>query len=692
MTVKLCLNMIVKNESKVIKRMLQSVLPIIDVYCICDTGSTDNTIEVIKDFFDENKINGKIISEPFRDFGYNRTFALNACNDIDADYILLMDADMTLKLNANFDKLKFHQQLKEYDAHHIFQGSHNFYYKNTRIVKNNLGFKYWGVTHEYVAFPENTGCGCFDTSDIFIIDIGDGGSKTNKFMRDVELLTKGLEENPGNDRYTFYLANSYRDLGEKDKAIKLYEKRAKLGGWVEEVWFSYYSIGNCYMEKGEPEKAIFNWLKAFNVFPNRIENLYKIINYYRITGNNLIAYNFYKIACEQLHKNQKLDFLFLEKDVYNYKLDYELSIIGYYNNVSNDIMMKCFMKLFVYPFLDENIHRNMLNNYKFYVPILTDNKNDDFSENIEILSKKCDEFVKNADFTSSTPSLVLNDGKLVLNVRHVNYEIDKNGGYICKKNIETTNVISSYDISQEKWKKENEFILQHDPSLDNFYIGLEDMKLFSHKNQVYFNANRGLSYQNMAVEHGFIDFKTKTTNSFLLKGCENTHLEKNWALFEDNDQNMRCIYGWYPLKIGTIAEKQNAIEIITDPLEYYKNMDCTFFIDKIINTPLFFKYVRCSTNGVVIGDEIWFICHTVSYENRRHYYHIFIAIDKKTLEIKRFSPYFKFLKEEQVEYSLGFVKIEDNLLIGYSTMDNQTNYMSIKIQKIEEMFLQLGFQ
>ena len=47
----LCLNMIVKNESKIIRRLLESVAPYIDCYCICDTGSTDNTIEIIQTFF-----------------------------------------------------------------------------------------------------------------------------------------------------------------------------------------------------------------------------------------------------------------------------------------------------------------------------------------------------------------------------------------------------------------------------------------------------------------------------------------------------------------------------------------------------------------------------------------------------------------------------------------------------------------
>ncbi len=86
---KICLNMIVKNESKIILRLLETVTPLIDSYCICDTGSTDNTIELIRNYCESNKIPGKIIEEPFRDFGYNRTHALKGCNDMDAaDYIL----------------------------------------------------------------------------------------------------------------------------------------------------------------------------------------------------------------------------------------------------------------------------------------------------------------------------------------------------------------------------------------------------------------------------------------------------------------------------------------------------------------------------------------------------------------------------------------------------------------------------
>ena len=61
--------MIVKNESKIIERLFDSVRPFIDSYCICDTGSTDDTIEKIRAYGELHKIPGKIMEEPFRDFG-----------------------------------------------------------------------------------------------------------------------------------------------------------------------------------------------------------------------------------------------------------------------------------------------------------------------------------------------------------------------------------------------------------------------------------------------------------------------------------------------------------------------------------------------------------------------------------------------------------------------------------------------
>ena len=100
--------------------------------------------------------------------------------------------------------------------------------------------------------------------------------------------------------------------------------------------------------------------------------------------------------------------------------------------------------------------------------------------------------------------------------------------------------------------------------------------------------------------------------------------------------------------------------------------------------PSFFRDIRGSTNGVQRKDEIWLIAHLVSYEDRRYYYHILMALDATTYKIRRYTPLFTFEKEK-VEYTLGFVYFQhnDTLLIGYSTNDNCTKYMTVNCDDIE---------
>ena len=646
----LCLNMIVKNESKIITRLFDSVVRLLDSYCICDTGSTDDTVQIIEAYFKEKGIPGKVVSEPFRDFGYNRTFALEQCQNMDkADYLLLMDADMILEYGANLNVTAFKQRLTSDNAHYVFQGTPGFYYKNVRVVKNNIGMKYWGVTHEYTEVPNGTTYGNFEIGELFINDVGDGGSKADKFTRDVRLLTEALVKTPNNDRYTFYLASSLRDSGQLEKSIETYKKRIALGGWIEEVWHSCYSIGKIYRDMGDLERAVYWWLEAFAVFPNRIENLYEIIHHYRNRGKNELAYEFYKIADKKRQETTKFDFLFLEKNVYDFKLDYELSIIGYYHNPENYDLTKCCMKLLVQ---DNWAFNSVMSNYKFYSPVV---------EMTTVFlpvpgSPK-------TGFVGSTPSLCLHNGELVCNYRYVNYRINDDGGYENNEFIETVNIISRFNPDTLYQIGEN-VTVKYDTKLDNRYVGLEDIRLFSSGGKLLYNANRGLEV-GMSIENGTIDLKTGETESMLLDMANKREVEKNWVLFENSDNKVKCIYGWSPLTIGDITS------------------DGVFYETHNIKMPNIFKNLRGSTNGVTVGNEVWFLCHSVSYEDRRYYYHMFVALDKVSHRLTRFSDFFTFEKQK-VEYTLGFLqKDADNFLVGYSIMDRETKFGSIKKSWIE---------
>jgi hypothetical protein len=415
------------------------------------------------------------------------------------------------------------------------------------------------------------------------------------------------------------------------------------------------------------QSAMHWWLEGYQFFPKRIENLYEMITYYRQKGKCQLAYMFYNMAIKQMLLNPNPDYLFLQRDIYDYKLDYEFSVFGYYCNIDNLDLTRICMKVLNHKNVENNIARNVMSNYKFYAKKLTDKRDSSFSQLAlqslaDIGKNLISSEVDGALFVSSTPSLVMHKDKLVINVRYVNYRINERGGYENRENITTKNVLCTFDSN---WIKGPEKIMQYDSSLDNLYVGLEDVRLFSTSSKLLYNCNRGLGQHKLAVEHG--EILESTVESCILSMPGQREIEKNWVLFEDANGALKCIYNWNDLIVGDI-------------------MNSEFVKTHNIVTPHIFKYFRGSTNGVKIGNEIWFICHIVSYEDRRYYYHVFVTLDAETYEVRRWTPFFTF-DGDKVEYTLGFVyRREGNqLLIGYSKMDNSTHYLAVKKSTIEGM-------
>jgi len=688
MAPKLCLNMIVKNESKIILRLLNSVVDILDNYCMCDTGSTDNTISLIKEFFDEKQIPGNIIEEPFQDFAYNRSFALRACDELDADYILLLDADMIFWRDIRISPSDFKNGLLPYDYCYLYQGSDTFYYKNTRVVKNHMGFYYKGVTHEYVETPRDSKSGPILKDIAFIRDIGDGGAKNDKFIRDIRLLKGGLEKEPNNERYLFYLANSLKDSNQKEEAIEYYKKRIERGGWIEEVWYSYFNIGKCYWSMGETEKAIYSWMAAYNEYPNRIENLYEIVQHYRVIGKHKLAFIFYQMAMESKKKYPEHDYLFMQKDIYDYKLEYEFSILGYYYNPFKTDLAALSMNILQYPHIEEGIAKNILSNYKFYAPFAKEHDThnwdlNDFGKAVSTIGRSLN---LPPLFVSSSPTLCAHPkdkNQMYVMIRFVNYRVKDDGGYHCEDNIETINVLALLELKtdvdanvkktdikktdikktekKEIWTIIREDILKYDTSYDNLYVGLEDVRLMMHGDKIYYSCNRGLSRGKMVVEHGWINRINFTTMDIVHLKIENQHkIEKNWIMLPSVSSSIHMVYNWYPLRIG---------KVVNDEFQTLYSYE----------TPYFFKYIRGSTNGILVENEVFLICHLVSYEDRRYYYHVVIVLDSITFNLKRFSKLFTFEKEK-VEYTLGlqYIPTTKEFLIGYSVLDRQTKWITLQ--------------
>ena len=640
----LCLNMIVKNESKIITRLFDSIINIIDCYCICDTGSSDNTIELIEEYFKKKNINGKVIEKPFKNFCFNRNYALKSCYGM-SDYVLLLDADMILKIN-NFDKTI----LNLADSFFILQGNDTFYYQNIRIIKNNELYSYIGVTHEYINCPVNNSSKFIKKDILFISDIGDGGSKNDKFERDINLLLDGIKEEPNNERYYFYLANSYHDLGMFSEAIDYYKKRIEMKGWNEEVWYSYYKIGLSYKNIKKIENAIYYWLLGYDFYPDRLEGIYEIIKYFRIEQKYKLAEIYYKVAVNILDKKLNRDqYLFLHNDIYTNKIYFEYIIIASYlgvSNINNEVIH------FFNNSIDNLDKYNVLQNMKFYKHILKQNNKIIFDDFFVASLKNKNININSIKFKSSSSCLIKTYDGYQMNIRYVNYHINDEGNYEnCDKQIITIN----------KYLELNNFLNlknHRDMNLlidDKRYIGIEDVKIFNdiNTNQLLFigtalhkNNKLGIVMGKYDINKLFLERYDITTN------FNNNDCEKNWV-FVNYLNETHIIYDWYLLKICKIDNNNQLTLIDTRPM------------------PLLFSFVRGSTNGFnYASKEIWFVTHIVSNEKPRHYYHLITVFDLN-MNLLRYSAPFKF-EGEPIEFCLSILVEDDRVLINYSTWDRTT--------------------
>ena len=310
----ICLNMIVKNEAHIIKRCLESILPYIDTWVISDTGSTDGTQALILDIMKD--IPGELIEREWQNFGHNRDEVLQYSKG-KADYILNIDADEWLECEAGFD----FNTLKE-DSYYIMKTQEDKRYWVRNIIKNDMGWKWTGVLHEYLSCENEKTYGEIENAIIQARQEGARAHDPDTYRRDAAILTKALVDEPDNTRYQFYLAQSWRDADEYDLAILHYNRRIEMGGWEEEVFISKYQIARMMERLGKPwHECLLEYQEAWAHTPERAEPLYKIGSYYFEKRNWPLAWLYLKQAAE-LQKPEHL-LLFIEDAVYDYmaKLD-----------------------------------------------------------------------------------------------------------------------------------------------------------------------------------------------------------------------------------------------------------------------------------------------------------------------------------------------------------------------------------
>ena len=308
--------MIVKNESHIIMECLNSIYKYIDYWVICDTGSTDGTQEIIQNFFQEKNIPGELHEREWKGFGHNRTEAFRLCEG-KAEYAFVIDADDYLE-----GTLVYPENMTA-DAYALRMGRPEFSWWRNQIFKLDAQWEYVGVLHEYAACKKQNPIAEKLHGNYRVVARTMGARNVNispidKYKKDAEVLEEALKTEPNNTRYMFYLAQSYFDSQQYDKAEEAYLKRAMAGGWPEEVYYSIYRVAICKALQNKPWPEIQQtFMDAYNFRPTRAEPLYHIAQIYRQKFNMpILAFMFARAAMDIPFP--KDDILFVPDIVYRF--------------------------------------------------------------------------------------------------------------------------------------------------------------------------------------------------------------------------------------------------------------------------------------------------------------------------------------------------------------------------------------
>jgi glycosyltransferase involved in cell wall biosynthesis len=536
---KLCLNMIVKNEAARIERALKSYMPYIESAMVIDTGSVDDTKEVIARTFADAGKPFAIKDAPFETWSQARNVALDEGRRLAKlhgyDALLLADADMELVVT---DAVTF-RNFTTPTSLDMYQDGGGISYLNRRIVSVNTTGYYRGATHEYLDIEASAQV----PHDVaYFIDHADGSNRPDKYKRDIRLLLDDLKKDPDNGRTFYYLAQSYRDAGQLDKAIKWYKRRVEVGGWDEEVWHAQYCHALCLRDMGNEEGFIRESLVAYNMRPTRVEPMWEVATYFRKKGMNPPALAFAEAIA---HVPMSKDGLFVNTYMHEVGAKEEISIAGFYVPGKRLTAFKAASELSMktgnYGGTRELARCNL---YHYIQPL---------AEWCPSFKSQKIAFDAPEGWVAMNPSVTNHLGDLYCNVRCVNYHIDQDGRYIIKATDGTANAENPIKTRNfTMYLGGNPFLkglyceIVPPPDLPcefNLVMGFEDIRLFSWGGNLWTSATVRQLHPDgnceqvisqleswYAPRHDLQTLQQKNIKRILR---EPRQTEKNWAPFVD---------------------------------------------------------------------------------------------------------------------------------------------------------------
>lgn len=385
--------MMVKNGGDSMLEVIKENMKYIDEYTILDTGSTDNTVQILRDELDRNRKRGKIVSEPFINFRDSRNRCLDLCGTR-CKYIVMLDDTYILRGNLRlFLEIVRGDQVS--DSFSMYILSDDVEYGSNRIIRSDrkhLRYKY--KLHEVITPKDNMNV-IIPKEYAYIYDLRSDYMEERTMNRkeyDIKILQEMVDEDKEDSRAYYYLGQTYNLLERYDDAYDNFMKRASHSddGFLQEKIDAIFEAGrlaNFYLNKPwlEVEKL---YLWAYELDKSRPDSLYFIGVHYYMNGDYGKAYKYfveayrvgYPVHCQYSLK-PSLSYYYLPKFLVevcyhqrDYALGYEVSVFfgihykkregNWWKKMNDDMVevdaytMRCWEKIFLYNKQVKNEEKN----------------------------------------------------------------------------------------------------------------------------------------------------------------------------------------------------------------------------------------------------------------------------------------------------------------------------------------------
>ena len=319
--ISIVLTAIMKDETAVIAEMLDSMLLYINCYLICDTGSTDHSIEYVTNYMSKRGIPGSVKSIPWKNFGQARSEMMKLCHETQATYAFVMDCDDYL-----VGELPLQDLTKQCDHYQLKLKNNQLKYPRSQIfcLQNNNVWRYKGAVHEH-AWTQKWNATCHLIEGNYHIEARCIGARNRdpslKRQRDIAMLLEELQQEPFNTRDQFYLALTYMQDSDWKHAIEWFEKRLLIRHFPDEEWWSTLYLAECYEKIANLDKAKALYHQAMEKYPNRIEQAYMLSRLYEKENHHEEAW---EIAQRGIVIPKPTSYvLWILDDVYDWKMKWQ---------------------------------------------------------------------------------------------------------------------------------------------------------------------------------------------------------------------------------------------------------------------------------------------------------------------------------------------------------------------------------